>query len=36
MSKESSVYKAYEMAKEVYAGIGVDTEAALKTLNNLS
>jgi len=34
MSKESSVYKAYEMAKEVYAGIGVDTEAALKTLNS--
>ena len=34
MSKES-VEKAYEIAKQQYAAIGVDTEAALKKLETV-
>ena len=31
----SNVSKAYEIAKEVYAGIGVDTDQALEKLKNI-
>ena len=33
--KEANVLKAYEIAKEQFAGIGVDTEAAMKTLETV-
>jgi L-rhamnose isomerase len=33
--KEANILKAYEIAKEQFAGIGVDTEAAMKTLETV-
>ena len=33
--KKELVEKAYEIAKERYAAIGVDTDAALETLQNV-
>jgi len=33
--KEANIRKAYEIAKEQFAGIGVDTEAAMKTLETV-
>jgi L-rhamnose isomerase len=33
--KEADIRKAYEIAKEQFAGIGVDTEAAMKTLETV-
>ena len=35
MVKEQEVEKAYQVAKERYAEIGVDTEAAMKKLQNV-
>ena len=35
MNKEKHVNQAYELAKELYASMGVDTEAALKQLANI-
>ena len=34
--KEAQIIKAYEAAKERYAQIGVDTDEALKKLQNIS
>ncbi|MCK3684465.1 L-rhamnose isomerase [Maribellus sp. YY47] len=36
MSNTDSIKKAYELAKERYAAIGVDTEAALKKMSELT
>ncbi len=36
MAKQSSVTKAYDLARERYAALGVDTEAALKAARGLS
>jgi L-rhamnose isomerase len=33
--KEANILKAYEFAKEQFAGIGVDAEAAMKTLETV-
>jgi L-rhamnose isomerase len=33
--KEANILKAYEIAKEQFAGVGVDTEAAMKTLETV-
>jgi L-rhamnose isomerase len=33
--KEADIVRAYEIAKEQFAGIGVDTEAAMKTLETV-
>ena len=33
--KEANILKAYEIAKEQFAGIGVDAEAAMKTLETI-
>ena len=34
--KEAQIIKAYEAAKERYAQIGIDTDEALKKLQNIS
>jgi L-rhamnose isomerase len=36
MSERSSVERAYELAKQRYAELGVDTEAAMKTLSTVA
>ena len=36
MAKQSSVTKAYDLARERYAALGVDTEAALKAVRTLN
>ncbi len=36
MSNESSIRKAYELARECYAALGVDTEEVMKTLAKVS
>ncbi len=36
MATENKIHKAYQLAKERYAAVGVDTDKALKTLANFS
>ena len=36
MIKEKNVIEAYEMAKERYASLGVDTEKAMEQLQKIS
>ena len=36
MSKSETIQKSYELAKEQYAGIGVNTDNVLKTLSKVA